>query len=210
MTTLGERIRQLRLERDLTQEEVGKRIGTTKQQIYKYETGIIENVPADKIEALANLYDVSPAYIMGWENLDFNKIPEVIPLNKVRRIPIIGRIACGDPLFAEENYEGYFVSDPNMLSADFALYARGDSMIDANIKDGDLVFFRKTPQVENGAIAAVLIEEEATLKRFKKFDNMIILEPANVDYEPIMITEEDHKNVIILGEMVGVYSIRNK
>jgi len=209
MATLGDRLRHLRIERNLTQEEVGKSIGTTKQQIYKYETGIIENVPADKIEALANLYDVSPAYIMGWEE-KLKNIPNIVTFNKVKRIPILGQIACGDPLFAEENYEGYFVTDPNMLSADFALYARGDSMINANIYEGDLVFFKKTPQVENGAIAAVLIDDEATLKRFKKTDSMVILEPENNEYEPIIITETDNKNVIILGEMVGVYSVRNK
>ena len=83
-------------------------------------------------------------------------------------------------------------------------------MIDANIFEGDIVFIRQTPNVENGAIAAVLIDDTATLKRFYKTENQIILQPENKNYSPIIITEEDCKDIRILGEMVGVYSQRNK
>ena len=206
---LGDRLKELREERNLSQTEVANKIGITKQNLYKYENGIIENIPIDKIEALANFYDVSPSLIMGWSD-NLENIPGIIPLKKIKRIPILGQIACGEPILCQENYEGYVMADPSMIAADFSIYAEGDSMIDADIKSGDLVFIKKTPTVENGAICAVLIDDSATLKRFYKTDNQIILQPENSSYHPIIITEEDSKNVLILGEMVGVYSSRNK
>ena len=206
---LGDRLRELREDRNLSQTEVANKIGITKQNLYKYENGIIENIPRDKIEALANYYDVSPSLIMGW-NKDLENIPGINPIKKIKRIPILGQIACGEPILCQENYEGYYMADPSIISADFTLYAEGDSMIDANIQDGDLVFIKQTPVVENGAICAVLIDDSATLKRFYKTENQIILQPENNNYQPIIITEEDMRDVRILGEMVGVYSKRNK
>ncbi|MDO4778495.1 MAG: S24 family peptidase [Tissierellia bacterium] len=141
------------------------------------------------------------------DEIDLNKIPGIIPLHKSRRIPILGVIACGSPIWAEENIEGYFIID-NIIAADFSLYAKGDSMKDANINDGDLVFLRRTPDVDDGSIAAVLIDNEATLKKVYKTDNELILQPCNSSYKPLVITNEH--DVMILGEMVGVYSARNK
>lgn len=206
---LGDRLKELREERNLSQTEVATKIGITKQNLYKYENGIIENIPIDKIEALANYYDVSPSLIMGW-NDSLEGIPGINPIHKIKRIPILGEIACGEPILCQENFEGYVITDPSMISADFSIYAEGDSMIDANIHDGDLVFIKQTPVVENGAICAVLIDDSATLKRFYKTENQIILQPENNKYQPIIITEEDMRDVRILGEMVGVYSKRNK
>lgn len=206
---LGDRLKELREERNLSQTEVANKIGITKQNLYKYENGIIENIPIDKIEALANYFDVSPSLIMGW-NDSLEGIPGVNPIHRINRIPILGDIACGEPILCQENFEGYVITDPSMISADFSIYADGDSMIDANIQDGDLVFIKQTPVVENGAICAVLIDDTATLKRFYKTENQIILQPENNKYQPIIITEEDMRDVRILGEMVGVYSKRNK
>lgn len=206
---LGDRLKELREERNLSQTEVANKIGITKQNLYKYENGIIENIPRDKIEALANYYDVSPSLIMG-RNDSLEGIPGINPIHKINRIPILGDIACGEPILCKENFEGYVITDPSMIAADFSIYADGDSMIDANIQDGDLVFIKQTPVVENGAICAVLIDDSATLKRFYKTDDQIILQPENNNYQPIIITEEDMRDVRILGEMVGVYSRRNK
>lgn len=206
---LGDRLKELREERSLSQTEVANKIGITKQNLYKYENGIIENIPIDKIEALANYYDVSPSLIMGW-NDSLEGIPGINPIHKINRIPILGEIACGEPILCQENFEGYVITDPSMISADFSIYADGDSMINANIQDGDLVFIKQTPVVENGSICAVLIDDSATLKRFYKTENQIILQPENNKYQPIIITEEDMRDVRILGEMVGVYSRRNK
>lgn len=203
----GNIIKNLRTERDLTQEEVGKIIGASKQTLHKYENGIITNIPQDKIEALANLFDVSPSYIMGWEKdkTDLSNIPGVIPVKKIIKIPILGHIQCGSPVMSVENYEGYFPADPEIINSDFCLYADGDSMIDAGIHEGDLVFFKQTPQVENGTIAAVFVDDTTTLKRFYKKENQIILQPENKDYSPIIIDLDESTNIRILGEMVGMY-----
>ena len=207
MSDIGKRLKDLRENRNLSQTEVANKIGISKQSLYKYENGVIENIPMDKVEALANYYDVSPAQIMGW---DMDKYPNIIPLTPVKRIPILGEIACGEPILAQENYDGYFLADPTIVTGDFVLRCDGDSMIDANIHDGDLVFIRQTPNVENGAITAVLIDDTATLKRFYKNDHQIVLQPENKQYNPIIITEDDMKDIRILGQMTGVYSARNR
>lgn len=203
----GNIIKNLRTERNLTQEEVGKIIGASKQTLHKYENGIITNIPQDKIESLANLFDVSPSYIMGWEKdkTDLSNIPGVIPVKKIIKIPILGHIQCGSPVMSVENYEGYFPADPEIINSDFCLYADGDSMIDAGIHEGDLVFFKQTPQVENGTIAAVYVDDTTTLKRFYKKENQIILQPENKSYSPIIINLDESTNIRILGEMVGMY-----
>ena len=203
----GNIIKNLRTERNLTQEEVGKIIGASKQTLHKYENGIITNIPQDKIESLANLFDVSPSYIMGWEKdkTDLSNIPGVIPVKKIIKIPILGHIQCGSPVMSVENYEGYFPADAEIINSDFCLYADGDSMIDAGIHEGDLVFFKQTPQVENGTIAAVFIDDTTTLKRFYKKENQIILQPENKAYSPIIIDLDESTNIRILGEMVGMY-----
>ena len=213
--TIGDRINKKRLEKGMTLEELGRKVGVSKVTIHKYESKVITNIPSDRIEAMAKALEVSPAYLMGWndspsEDIDISKIPGVIMPVKLKRIPILGSIACGEPLFAEQNYEGYFMLDENLAGADFCLRAKGDSMIEANIFERDLVFFKKTNDVENGTIAAVLIDDEATLKRISKSEDMLILQPCNRIYSPIIIKPEDDKRVLILGEMVGVYSERNK
>lgn len=135
----------------------------------------------------------------------------LVKLSHIRRIPIIGTIACGTPILAEENYQGYFTVD-DLIKADFCLFAKGDSMIDANIFDGDIVFIKQTPVVENGTIAAVVIGDEATLKRVYLDDNHLVLQPANKNYSPLVYSEDDakDKNIMVIGEMVGIYHEVNK
>lgn len=197
-----------------TLEELSKLVGVSAPTIQRYESGEIKNVRRDKISKLAKALNVSPAYLMGWEdeNSDpiLENIPGIITPVKLKKIPILGTIACGNPILAEENYDGYFMIDENLPYSDFVLRAKGDSMIDANIHEGDLVFFRKQNDVDNGTIAAVLIEDEATLKRVNKSNDTLILQPCNTNYNPIIINKSDNKKVLILGQMVGVYSRRSK
>ncbi len=197
-----------------TLEELSKLVGVSAPTIQRYESGEIKNVRRDKISKLAKALNVSPAYLMGWEdeNSDpiLENIPGIITPVKLKKIPILGTIACGNPILAEENYDGYFMIDENLPYSDFVLRAKGDSMIDANIHEGDLVFFRKQNDVDNGTIAAVLIEDEATLKRVNKSNGTLILQPCNTNYNPIIINKSDNKKVLILGQMVGVYSKRSK
>lgn len=208
---------ELREESGLNQSDLANELGLTRQSISNYETG--KRVPGDDVrELIADYFNVDMDFLMGRtsrknkyrESFNIENIPGVIIPQKLKKIPILGTIACGEPIFAQENYDGYFILDSSMTSADFILRAQGDSMIEANINDGDLVFLRKTPDVENGAIAAVLIENEATLKRINKSGNSIILQPCNKNYSPIIVNERDNKSVMILGEMVGVYSPRSR
>lgn len=166
----------------------------------------------DRIEELARYFNIDKSDLIEDRdkktNIDLNKIPGIIPITKTRRIPILGTIACGDPILAVENYDGYFIADPQIVTGDFALRCKGDSMIDANIFDGDIVFFKSTPSVDNGKIAAVIIDNETTLKKFYKNNTSIILQPCNSNYTPVVIAENDYKDTQIVGEMVGVYSRR--
>ena len=160
--TTGERIRQLRIEKDMTQEMLGEKIGVKKAAIYKYENGLVVNLKRDIIEKLANVLEVSPSYLMGLD--DIKDVPQGFqPVPSMKKIPRVGRIACGTPILAEENVEEYD-SVPEHWKADFTLVCVGDSMA-PKIQDGDLVAIKQQETVENGQIAAVLIDNEATLKR---------------------------------------------
>lgn len=199
---IGEKIRIARENADMTMEELGKICGTTKQTIYKYENGIVTNIPLDRIEQIANSTGVSAAYLLGWdEPLPAN----ILPMPKMRRIPLLGTIACGTPITAEENYDGD-VDLPDNIRADFALRCKGDSMINARIFDGDICYIRRQPTVENGQIAAVLIDDEATLKRVRLFDDHIVLEPENPQFRPLVYWGEEMAAVSILGLAVAFTS----
>lgn len=203
MSTIGERIRMLRKDRNLTQEEVGKYIGTTKQTLFKYETNIITNIPIDKIDLLSKLFNVSPGYIMGWEktNLQLRSLKED---NQSKSVPLLGNIAAGTPILAEENIERFFVLD-TYVHADFALRIHGDSMIDEGIYNEDIVFIRQQPDVENGEIAAVLIDDSATLKKVYKQNGTLILQAANSKYQPRIYNEGD---IRILGKLAAILNIK--
>lgn len=212
--SIGERIKKRRQELNLSVEDVAKVLNKNRATVYRYESDEIENMPTSVLEPLSKILNTTPAYLMGWEdeNSDpiLENIPGIITPVKLKKIPILGTIACGKPILAEENYDGYFMIDENLPYSDFVLRAKGDSMIDANIHEGDLVFFRKQNDVDNGTIAAVLIEDEATLKRVNKSNDTLILQPCNTNYNPIIINKSDNKKVLILGQMVGVYSKRSR
>lgn len=208
--TIGERIKSLRESKRITQTELAEKLGTTKQNIYKYENGIITNIPSDKIELMAKCFEVSPGYIMGWEDeneLDdlsilMEKYDNIRPI-KLKRFPLLGEIACGQPIFADEDRESFIMADMD-IRADFCLRAKGDSMINARIYDGDVVFIREMPMVDNGDIAAVIIEDEATLKKVYYYPDKgkLVLYPENPDYEPFIYVGEELNTIRILGKAV--------
>ena len=208
--TIGERIKSLRESKRITQTELAEKLGTTKQNIYKYENGIITNIPSDKIELMAKCFEVSPGYIMGWEDeneLDdlsilMEKYDNIRPI-KLKRFPLLGEIACGQPIFADEDRESFIMADMD-IRADFCLRAKGDSMINARIYDGDVVFIREMPMVDNGDIAAVIIDDEATLKKVYYYPDKgkLVLYPENPDYEPFIYVGEELNTIRILGKAV--------
>lgn len=176
---------------------------------YKYENNIISNIPSDKVEAIAEVLKISPAYLMGWGD-EYNHFlpPNATPIDfkNLKRIPILGRIAAGVPIYAEENIEGYTYTDLNGGHEYFGLRVRGDSMDAAGIKDGYVVIVRRQDIVDNGQIAVCLIDgEEATLKRFSQLGNTVTLMPqsTNPDHRPF-IFDITKTHVDILGLVVEV------
>ena len=203
MKTVGKRIKDKRESLNLTQDELAKKLGyKSKSTINKIEKGI-NDISQSKLMEFAKVLKTTPSYLMGWEEQE--EIKNLTKIPKMESIPILGTIACGEPIIAEENIEGYFNMEKD-LKADFCLYCKGDSMINARIYAGDLVFIKKQPDVEDGEIAAVLIDNEATLKRVYKVPGRIILRAENPSFAPIDISEKDMKEIKILGKAVGFCS----
>lgn len=204
--TTGQRMKKRRKEIGLSAEKVAEILKVSPATIYRYENGEIEKVPGDRLGPIANALQTTPGYLMGWESISGSPaIPNILPMPEMTRIPVLGPIACGAPILADEHIEGY-VDIPHQITADFALICKGDSMINARIFDGDIVYIRQQDTVESGEIAAVLIDEEATLKRVRLFDDHISLEPENPQYRPIVLWENEMNNVRILGKAVAFTS----
>ena len=198
---LNEKIRLRRKQLGLTLEEVGNAVGVGKSTVRKWENGDIKNMRRDKIQKLAKVLQTTPAYLMGWDD---QMLPSnVTPLPQMQKVPLLGRIACGDPILAEQNLEDY-VDLPRHIRADYALTCKGDSMIAAGIRDGDIVYIRQQEQVENGQIAAVLVDEdEATLKRFYFDGGIIQLVAENPRIPPKVFVGDDVAKVRVIGLAVA-------
>ena len=199
--TIGQRIKQLREKANLTQEAVAKRIGVATQTIFKYEKEIVTNIPLENVEKLAEVFGVSPASLMGWSGLD-----NVIPV-RMRSLPLVGDIACGKPITADRTFDTYASADCQ-LKVDFALRCKGDSMINARIFDGDTVFIREQDMVDNGEIAAVVIGDEATLKRVYYYpeDNKMVLAAENSAYPPLVFQGAELDQIRIIGKAIAFQS----
>lgn len=203
--TRGERIHARRKQLGLTLEEVGRATGVAKSTVRKWESGLIESMRLDKANNLASILNTSIQYIMGDDEFPVTDYQNIEPMPDTYPVPIIGEIACGEPIMAEESVDGYAYLD-NRIKADFALRCIGDSMINARIFDGDLVFIRKQSNVENGEIAAVIIDDVATLKRVYHYKNRIQLRPENPTF-PVMDYEGEELNQIyIIGKAVAFLS----
>ena len=187
--------------RGIKQVELVEKTGISKSAISQYLSGAF--VPKQKnTYKLADALNVDPAWLMG-KDVDMEKkinFQNIIPF-KTKRVPLLGEIAAGEPIYVCEEHSTYMEVD-NGIDVDFCLKVKGDSMVDARINDGDIVFIREQPCVENGEIAAVLIDNEVTLKRFYKNDGLVMLKPENSKYQPLMYTKEDFKQVRILGKAI--------
>lgn len=201
-----ENIKLLREKMGLSQEELALKVGyKDRSSIAKIEAGLVD-LAQSKIAAFASALSVTPAQLMGISDTDnVTSIPNIIPMPEMRKIPLLGNIACGAPILAEDHIEEY-IDIPKHIPADFALICKGDSMINARIFDGDTVYIRQQEEVENGQIAAVLIDTEATLKRVQLYEDHISLEPENPQYRPIVLWGEDMNTVRILGKAVAFTS----
>ncbi|MBQ9851201.1 MAG: helix-turn-helix domain-containing protein [Clostridia bacterium] len=197
------RLKNVIVESDLSYVELEKKTGISKSALQRYANGSTKKIPIDVIQAIAAAVNVSAAWIMGWDN----DVPEgFLPLPKTKKVPLLGTIACGEPILATENIEMYIKVDES-IPADFALKCKGDSMINARIFDGDIVYIRQQPDVEDGEIAAVLIGDEATLKKVHKYPNKIVLSACNPMYDDYVYTNEQLNEIRILGKAVAFFSI---
>lgn len=211
--TFGERVLKLRTEKGMTQDELAAAVGyKSRSTIAKIESGERE-AHQSMIVLIAKALNVTPAYLMGWEDkksepTDYSidtlieKYDNIKPV-KLKRFPLLGEIACGKPTFAEEDKEHYIMADMD-IRADFCLKAKGNSMINARIYDGDIVFIKEMPIVDNGDIAAVIIDDEATLKKVYYYPekSKLVLYPENPDFEPLMYVGEELNEIRILGKAI--------
>lgn len=249
METFSERIKQLRTESGLSQQDLANELGIGRSTLANYEQGNREP-NMETMELFADFFNVDMNYLTGFSDIrnlsDLSSTiyvpPELWPnedeetrivnylnflsasekdafnddiddnydnLYKIDKIklPMLGTIACGEPIFADEDRESYVMVGTE-IRADFCLKCQGDSMINARIHDGDIVFIRKQDIVDNGEIAAVIIDDEATLKRFYyyKEQNMVILRPENSKYKDIILTGEQLERVKVLGKAVAFQS----
>ena len=200
----------LRKKSGLSQRDFAEIIHASQNTVSQWESGKREPSYAIAKE-IANYFNVSVDYLLGVESKNehtsqelLSKYPELIPV-ETKKIPLLGEIACGKPIFTNEEYE-VFVDAATDIQADFALKACGDSMINARINDGDIVFIREQPDVNNGEIAAVAIDDEVTLKRVYRQENSITLVAENPVYAPLVYTQQSAVTIHILGKAVAFQS----
>ena len=216
---LSDVIKRYRIEHGLSQRQMGAQCGLSTGYISLIEKEINPQTGKQMVPSLPVLNKISAGMGLTLDDLlavcddmdvtlsekDSILPSNIIPLPVMRKVPLVGSIACGTPILAEENLDGA-VEAPDHVHADFALRCKGDSMINARIFDGDIVYIRQQETVEHGEIAAVLVGDEATLKRVYMYDDCISLEAENPRYKPMVYRGEDMNAVRILGKAVAFTS----
>ena len=209
---LGDLIRTYRESHDLSQRQFALRCDLSNGYISILEKGINPNTQRPVTPTIPQLKKLADGMGISLSDL-FEKVDDmpidfgsnIIPMPEMRKIPLLGRIACGAPILAEEHIEEY-IDIPKNIHADFALTCQGDSMINARIFDGDIVYIRQQDTVDSGEIAAVLIDNDATLKRIWIYEDHVSLEPENPQYRPIVLWGEEMNTVRILGKAIAFTS----
>lgn len=208
MSITGERMQERRKELGISADALAELLGVSRSTIFRYENGDIEKVPANLLPDIAKFLRTSEAYLMGWKDVSDSEVTNIYPI-ELKSFPMLGKIACGEPTYANEDRESYVMAGTD-INADFCLKAKGDSMINARICDGDIVFIKKQEIVDNGEIAAVVVnnDNEATLKRFFYYadKSMVILKAENPAYEDRIFTNEELDNFHVLGKAVAFQS----
>lgn len=203
------RVRELRIQKGLTQTQLANKLNVSQGTLSLWEQGKYD-IDADALKELSKIFNTTVDYIIYNISSSYKSRSEydnIFPM-KTKKVPLLGDIACGEPIWAEEQ-RGEFVSVSDDIDADFCLRAKGDSMTGARIYDGDIVFIRRQPTVENGEIAAVIIDNEATLKRvyFYRDKNKLVLNPENPAFDPLVYIGSELEEIRILGKAVAFQSI---
>lgn len=221
--TLGDVIKQYRSETGMSMDAFAKKSGLSKAYVSILERNYNPTSQNPPIPSLQKIKAVASAIGADFNDLiaalDSNQLvslvdsngqdgppDNIMPMPKTYKIPLLGTIACGEPILAAENIEDE-VEIPEHIHADFALRCKGDSMINARIHDGDIVYIRQQPSVNNGEIAAVLIGDEATLKRVYVHSDHVVLQPENPSFDPLVYFGEAMEQIRILGKAVGFTSL---
>ncbi len=199
------RLRELRKSRNMTQPQLAQLLGIAKSTISMYENGRREP-DLETLEAIADIFNVDLNSLVSRK--ERSVVPNGFqPVPSTTKRPRLGVISCGDPIDTPENFDGYD-DVPDMFDCDFTLVCEGDSMIGARICAGDIVYIKQQPTIENGQIAAVLIDgEEKLLKRVYITEESIILQAENPAYPPRSYHKEDMNRVSIIGKVVGFTSM---
>lgn len=192
------RLKECRNEMNLSAKELSEKIGVSQANISRYENAE-HGSGWDVTSKLSEVFGVNAAWLMG---ADVPKYDNDLP--NCKKVPILGKIAAGQPIYAEEYTQGFELV-PYRENVDFCLIVKGDSMINVRIYDGDLVYIRHQSDVDNGQIAAVIIDgEEATLKRVYKYPGIIVLKAENPKYEDMVFDKKSAKDIKIIGKCVAV------
>ena len=202
MKLLTENLKKYRKKLGLTQAEMARKLIMSQQGYAKYETGTSSPNP-ETLSKIATIFECEMEELTGNKE---ETIKNIFSLKK-KKFPLLGEIACGQPIFASEERESYVMTGTD-INADFCLKAKGDSMIGARILDGDIVFIKQMPMVNNGDIAAVAIGDEATLKRVYYYPEKakLVLQAENPKYEPLVYIGEELNEIRILGKAVAFQS----
>ena len=203
MNDFKSRLAILMAEKNIKAAELSRRTGISKPRLSQYKNGVY--IPkADAICAIASVLGVSEAYLLGSSDS-----PEVVNVAsaKYKALPVVEEICCGTPVFTNEEGEGLIYTGSD-TDADFCLIAKGDSMKDARINNGDIVFIKKTATVNNGEIAMVVINNQATLKRVYYYPESakLMLISENSSLEPLVLTGEELEGISIVGRAVAFKS----
>ena len=197
---IGAKIKELRKKKNFSQQQVAMKIGVTQGAVSQWEIGLTEP-GSDQLISLANIFGVTVYELKGIDSPQIQPdLSNILPIRH-NAVPIVGTIACGTPIMAEQNIDGY-ADLPDGVHADFALRCRGDSMT-PTFNDGDIVLLRQQPDVEDGQIAAVLIDGEATLKHVYHEQGGLLLVADNPAYAPMHVTQSDSEYSLIQGKAVG-------
>lgn len=188
-----------------SQKELADYLGVNKNRITDWKSGRI-NSYTKYLPQIADFLGVSVDTLLGKDPPtppDYTSLPGIF-VPKMKKVPLLGKTACGEPIYSP-NYDDGFALLPEEFAADFALEAKGDSMINAHISDGDIVYFVAQDMVDNGQIAAVAIGEEVTLKKvyYYRESNKLVLQPENPNYEPLIYTGEELNSIRIIGRAVA-------
>jgi len=186
----------------MSAEQLAERIGVSPATIYRYEKTDISNMGIDKLKPIAQALATTPGYLLGWDDDDVGSVPGLLPVRRVK-IPLLGDIAAGEPITAESHFDSYIEADAD-IRCDFCLRITGDSM-EPLICYGDIVFIRQQDDVDDGEIAAVLLDDCAALKRVYHIPNGLQLVSENArKYPPRLVTlPYDYDSIRIIGKAVA-------